>query len=79
VTLIPAIEFSGFIDPVSSLRGFEAFIGRIYPTTHFLTISRGTFAKALGFADLSSAFLALALAVPVLIGLCAILLRKQEA
>ncbi len=79
VTLIPAIEFSGFIDPVSSLRGFEAFIGRIYPTTHFLTISRGTFAKALGFPDLSSAFLALALAVPVLIGLCAILLRKQEA
>ena len=78
VTLIPAIEFSGFIDPVSSLRGFEAFIGRIYPTTHFLTISRGTFAKALGFADLSSAFLALALAVPVLIVLCAILLRKQE-
>jgi ribosome-dependent ATPase len=78
VTLIPAIEYSGFINPVSSLHGFAAVIGRVYPTSHFLTISRGTFAKALDFGDLSSSFLPLVLAIPVLIGLCAILLKKQE-
>jgi ribosome-dependent ATPase len=78
ITLIPAIEYSGFINPVSSLHGFGAVIGRIYPTSHFLTISRGTFGKALDFGDLQSAFVPLLLAIPILIGLCAVLLKKQE-
>jgi ribosome-dependent ATPase len=79
VTLIPAIQYSGMIDPVSSLKGAGAVIGAVYPTTHFLTIVRGTFSKALDFGDLHAAFLALLIAVPVIIGLCAMLLRKQEA
>ena len=78
VTLIPASQFSGFITPVSALQGFGAVIGAVYPTTHFLTITRGTFAKALDFADLQSSFLPLLIAVPVLIALCAALLKKQE-
>jgi ribosome-dependent ATPase len=78
VTLIPAMQYSGFINPVSSLQGIGLFIGQIYPTTHFLTISRGTFAKALHFGDLQVAFLALLLSIPVLIGLCVVLLKKQE-
>jgi ribosome-dependent ATPase len=32
-TIIPASQYSGFIDPVSSLEGFGAAIGRIYPAT----------------------------------------------
>jgi ribosome-dependent ATPase len=79
VTLIPATQYSGFITPVSALEGFGAFIGRIYPTTYFLTIARGTFAKGLGFADLQSSFLPLVIAIPVLIGLGTVLLKKQEA
>ncbi|MFA6267932.1 MAG: ribosome-associated ATPase/putative transporter RbbA [Pseudolabrys sp.] len=78
-TLIPAVQYSGFLDPVTSLQGVGAFIGQIYPTTHFLTISRGAFSKALHFADLQASFVPLLLAVPVLIGLCALLLKKQEA
>ncbi|MYZ49471.1 ribosome-associated ATPase/putative transporter RbbA [Propylenella binzhouense] len=77
ITLIPAVQFSGMIDPVSSLRGAGALIGRIYPTTYFVTISRGTFSKALDFGDLSASFLPLLIAVPVLLGLGAALLRKQ--
>ena len=53
-------------------------IGEIYPTTHFLTIARGTFSKGLGFADLKASFVPLLIAVPVLIGLATALLRKQE-
>ena len=79
LTILPATQFSGMIDPVSSLEGVGALIGRLYPTTHFLTISRGTFSKALGFADLQPALLSLVLAVPVLMGLCVALLKKQEA
>ncbi|WBU39503.1 ribosome-associated ATPase/putative transporter RbbA [Marinobacter alkaliphilus] len=78
LTILPAANFSGMIDPVSSLEGVGRVIGEIYPTTHFLTIARGTFSKALNFSDLHAAFLPLALAVPVLIGLSAALLKKQE-
>ncbi|MFN3892169.1 MAG: ribosome-associated ATPase/putative transporter RbbA [Beijerinckiaceae bacterium] len=78
LTILPAANFSGMIDPVSSLEGMGRLIGEVYPTTHFLTIARGAFSKALNFSDLHAAFLPLALAVPVLIGLSATLLKKQE-
>jgi ribosome-dependent ATPase len=79
ITLIPAKQFSGFITPVSALQGFGAFVGQFYPTTHLLVISRGTFAKALHFGDLLGEFLPLLLAIPVLICVAAVLLKKQEA
>ena len=77
VTLIPAIQFSGMVDPVSSLQGIGAFIGEIYPTTHYLIITQGTFSKALSFADLKGSFYPLALAIPVLTALSVFLLKKQ--
>lgn len=77
LTLIPAVQYSGIIDPVSSLQGAGAFIGKIYPATHFVTISRGVFSKALGFSDLASSFLPLVIAVPVLMALAIVLLKKQ--
>ncbi|STR59006.1 multidrug ABC transporter permease [Klebsiella pneumoniae] len=52
ITLIPATQFSGMIDPVASLEGPGRWIGQIYPTSHFLTIARGTFSKALNISDL---------------------------
>ncbi|ENO79923.1 ribosome-associated ATPase/putative transporter RbbA [Thauera sp. 63] len=76
-TLLPAIQFSGMLDPVSSLEGAGAVLGQIYPTTHFLTISRGTFAKALDFGDLGASFVPLLVAIPVLTVASALLLKKQ--
>jgi len=78
LTLLPAVSFSGMIDPVSSLEGVGRVIGEIYPTTHFLTISRGVFSKALGFSDLKASFAPLAIAGPAALLLTAMLLRKQE-
>lgn len=77
-TMIPAIQYSGVIDPVASMHGIGQWIGRIYPTAHYLTISRGTFSKALGFGDLLAAFWPMLLAVPVLTLLSWLLLKKQE-
>jgi ribosome-dependent ATPase len=77
-TLLPAIQFSGLIYPVSSLEGSGAFIGQLYPTSHFLVISRGVFSKALGFADLWPYFLPLLVSIPILLGLCLLFLKKQE-
>ncbi len=77
-TIIPCVQFAGLIDPVSSLEGVGAFVGRIYPAAHFLTISRGVFSKALALPDLWSSLWPLAAAVPVILGAAMLLLRKQE-
>lgn len=77
-TIIPCVQFAGLLNPVSSLEGMGAFIGRIYPVTHFLTISRGVFNKALGIATLAPSFWPLLAAVPVILGLAIVLLKKQE-
>ncbi|CDZ86329.1 ABC transporter ATP-binding protein [Citrobacter koseri] len=78
ITLIPATQFSGMIDPVASLEGPGRWIGEIYPTSHFLTIARGTFSKALDLMDLWPLFVPLAIAIPLVIGLSVLLLKKQE-
>lgn len=77
-TIIPTRQFSGMIDPVSSLEGGARFVGEIFPATHFVTICRGTFSKALGFAELGPLLLPLALAIPVILALSVALLKKQE-
>ncbi|AWM03554.2 ribosome-associated ATPase/putative transporter RbbA [Bradyrhizobium amphicarpaeae] len=77
ITLIPAIQYSGLIDPVSSLQGAGKMIGLVYPTSYFVTISRGTFSKGLGFGTLHNELLALAVMIPVLVTAAALLLKKQ--
>jgi len=78
LTIIPAVNYSGLMDPVSSLEGMGALIGKIYPSTYFLTIARGTFSKALSLSGLYDSFIPLVIAIPVLIVLSTILLKKQE-
>ena len=77
-TMLPAIQFSGLINPVSSLEGVGAVLGQIYPTGPFLTISRGTYSKALGVTDLWNCFVPLLLIIPVLTLASVLLLRKQD-
>ncbi len=79
LTLLPTVNFSGLKEPVSSLEGPAAFIGAIFPATHFINISRGVFSKALTFADLHAEFVALALAIVVITLLSMAALKKQEA
>ena len=78
LSIVPAVQFSGMIDPVSSLQGVGWLIGQIYPTTHFLDISRGTFSKALYFNDLLGSFWPLAVTIPLLLGSSVFFLKKQE-
>lgn len=77
-TMIPAVQFSGLINPTSSLTGGGRFIGEIYPATYMLTISRGIFSKALGFTDLYSSYIPMMIAVPVIMCTAIALLKKQE-
>ena len=79
LTMIPATQYSGLIDPVSSLQGAGAVIGRLYPTAYFVTITRGTFSKGLDFGDLTGDFMALLVSIPILLSLGTVLLKKQAS
>jgi ribosome-dependent ATPase len=76
--MLPAIQFSGMLTPVSSLAGAAVLMGRIFPMSYFLPISVGAFTKGLGFADLSTHLFKLAVFFPTFILLTLLLLRKQE-
>ena len=77
-TMIPASQYSGMTDPVSSMEGGARVVGTIYPTTHFIDISRGVFNKALAFGEMSGSLWALLVAVPVILVVAVALLKKQE-
>lgn len=77
-TMIPAFEYAGIINPVSSLQGMGRVIGEMYPASHMMIISRGVFNKALGFTDLYASLWPLFFAAPLIVGLSILLLKKQE-
>ncbi|MCB8836472.1 ribosome-associated ATPase/putative transporter RbbA [Aurantimonas sp. VKM B-3413] len=77
VTMTLAVQYSGMIDPIASMEGEAALIGAINPASHFVTVSRGAFSKALGFGDLAASLLSLLAAGPVLLALSVFFLRKQ--
>jgi ribosome-dependent ATPase len=78
LTVLPATMFSGMMVPVSSLTGFGAVLGRLFPMSYFVPISVGTFTKGLGFADLAGHLLLLSLFVPALTLISLMLVRPQE-
>ena len=78
LTVLPATQFAGMMTPVSSLAAGAQIIGRGFPMSYFVPISVGTFTKGLGFADLGSDLLALAVFVPIFTLISVLLLRKQE-
>ncbi|HAJ11599.1 MAG TPA: multidrug ABC transporter ATP-binding protein [Comamonadaceae bacterium] len=77
-TMLPAMQYGGLINPVSSLEGLGRWIGETYPASHMFTISRGVFNKALGFGDLTGSIWPLAIAPLVILTVAVALLRKQE-
>ncbi len=76
-TTIPAINFSGFMVPVSSLEGATPWIGRLFPSAWFQIVSVGSFAKGSGPGELMLPLLALAGLALAFLFLAALLLRKR--
>ncbi|MBI2534833.1 MAG: ribosome-associated ATPase/putative transporter RbbA [Deltaproteobacteria bacterium] len=79
LSIVPSINFSGFMSPVSSLSGAAKWVGYFFPSSHFQVISVGAFTKGLGFAALAPSFAALALFVMLFLCLSLCLLKDQEA
>jgi ribosome-dependent ATPase len=79
LTILPTIEFSGLITPVSSLTGAAVVMGRGFPASWFNHVSVGVFTKALDGRDLLGADAALAGFALAFTAASALLLRKQQA
>ena len=78
-TLVPATQFSGMLQPVSTLEGSGYIAGLLFPTTYFMKTTVGAFTKALSFGELLPFIASTFLFWPVLLGIAAALLPKQEA
>ncbi|WP_440994964.1 ribosome-associated ATPase/putative transporter RbbA [Arhodomonas sp. SL1] len=78
ISVIPAVNFSGFLAPVSSLEPATRALGLLFPAAWFQDISLGTFAKGLGMPALLAEYLALLAFATAFLGLAMALLPEQE-
>ncbi|MCV2892073.1 ribosome-associated ATPase/putative transporter RbbA [Lentibacter sp. XHP0401] len=78
ISIIPAVNFSGLLVPVSSLSGGGRLIGLAFPSSWYQQISVGTFTKSLGFPELWHNHAALAGFAALFIAVSVLALNKQE-
>ncbi len=79
LTMVPAVNFSGLLAPVSSLSGGAKVMGLTFPSAWYQPITVGVFAKALGMPDLWRDVAAITIIGLAYLALSLLLLRKQEA
>ena len=77
-TMIPTMNFSGIIHPLSSLSGSAYAIGMGFPASWFQRVSMGGFTKGLGLADFATEYAVLAAFGLGYLMLASVLLKKQE-
>jgi len=77
-TMLPTTQFSGLLQPVSTLAGGARVVGSLWPTTYYMHASVGAFTKGLGPRLLAFDALALAAFIPALTILAVATLRAQE-
>lgn len=78
LAMVPTMNFSGFMTPVSTLEGGASIMGQVFPALYFQQISVGSFTKSLGFAELWPNHLALVFFGLTFYGASTLLIRKQE-
>ena len=78
LTMLPTIQFSGFMQPVSTLLGRAKVLGSIWPTTYYMHASKGVFTKGLGLDLWAQDLIVLACIIPILWAVSALALEKQE-
>jgi len=78
LTIQPTVQFAGLLQPVSTLEGGAKIIGSIWPTTYYMHSSVGAYTKGLRPELMLQDLVFLAVCIPVLWTISALLLRKQE-
>lgn len=79
VAIVPAVNFSGLLVPVSSLSGGGRFMGLLFPSAWYQPLSVGVITKGLGLAELWPNLIALAGFGVVFVGAALVALRKRSA
>lgn len=79
ISIIPAVNFSGLLVPVSSLSGSGRVMGLTFPAAWYHQISIGTFTKGLGFTQLWPDLIALGVFTLVFLAAATVGLHKQES
>jgi len=79
ISILPAVNFSGLITPVSTLDTPARMIGLSFPGAWFQPVSVGAFLKGFGFGDISINLGMLALFCLIYLVLAILAMRKQEA
>lgn len=78
LTIQPTVQFSGLMQPVSTLEGNARLVGNIWPTTYYMHSSVGAYTKGLRpdlmFQDIAF----LAACIPILWAISMFGLKKQE-
>ena len=78
LTIIPTIQFSGLLQPVSTLEGNAAFVGSIWPASYYMHSSLGAYTKGLGARLMAGDIVYMACCIPILLMISLAGLRKQE-
>ncbi|HPN72582.1 MAG TPA: ribosome-associated ATPase/putative transporter RbbA [Candidatus Omnitrophota bacterium] len=78
LTITPTVQFSGLLQPVSTLMGKARIIGSIWPTTYYMHSSVGAYTKGLDASLMLQDIVFLACCIPVLWFFSMLGLRKQE-
>jgi len=78
LTIVPTIQFSGLLQPVSTLEGNARLVGMIWPTTYYMHSSVGAYTKGIGPSLMVQDLVFLACCIPLLWAVSLIGLRKQE-
>ncbi|MCE5187162.1 MAG: ribosome-associated ATPase/putative transporter RbbA [Planctomycetaceae bacterium] len=78
VTLVPTTQFSGLLQPISTLQGQARLIGSIWPTSYYMHSSVGAYTKGLSAALMMQDIIFLACCIPILWTIAVLGLRKQE-
>lgn len=78
LTIVPTIQFSGLLQPVSTLEGNARLVGSIWPASYYMHASLGAYTKGLGPRLLMEDVLFMACCIPILLAVSVLGLRKQE-
>jgi ribosome-dependent ATPase len=78
LTIVPTIQFSGLLQPISTLDGNARRIGLIWPASYYMHSSLGAYTKGLSAGLMVKDAVFLACCIPVLLAISYIGLKKQE-
>ncbi len=78
LTILPTTQFSGLLQPVSTLQGQARLIGSIWPTSYYMHSSVGAYTKGLAPGLMIQDIVFLACCIPILLAVGVVGLKKQE-